>query len=81
MPAKRVVPGHGPASAAWPEAADAEMHYLNTLLIQTRSSIAQGQSMEEATENVGKDEKKHWLLYEQHHKRNVSKAYTQLEWE
>lgn len=81
MPAKRVIPGHGPASAGWPEAADAEMHYLKTLLKQTRSLIAQGQSMEEVIENVGKEEKTHWLLYEQHHKRNVSKAFTQLEWE
>ena len=81
LPAKRVIPGHGPVSAAWPQAADNETHYLKTLLQQTRSLIAKGLFMEDVIEQVGKEEKKHWLLYEQHHKRNVSKAFTELEWE
>ena len=78
---RRVIPGHGPASAAWPQAAEDEMRYLKMLLDQTRSAISQGLFMEETINTVGKEEKKRWLLYKQHHKRNVSKAFTQLEWE
>ena len=30
---------------------------------------------------VGKSEKTRWLLHEQNHKRNVTKAFSELEWE
>lgn len=79
--AKRVIPGHGPASALWPDSASDQMRYLNTLLEQTRLLIANGMFMEDVIEKVGTDEKQRWLLHEQHHKRNVSKAFTELEWE
>jgi len=37
--------------------------------------------MDEVIDSVGATEKKQWLLHEQHHRRNVSKAFTELEWE
>ena len=37
--------------------------------------------MEEVVDSVGKSEKTEWLLHEQNHGRNVTRAFTELEWE
>lgn len=79
--ARLVVPGHGPVSGKWPESNIHQQRYLNLLLQQTREMIAKGQFLEEAIESVANEEKQTWQLYEQHHKRNVTKAFLQLEWE
>jgi quinoprotein relay system zinc metallohydrolase 2 len=79
--AERVIPGHGPASANPSSALDAQQRYLEILLSQTRKKIADGLFMEDIVDTVGSQEKQLWLLYEQHHKRNVTKAFSQLEWE
>ncbi|MGH8248172.1 MAG: quinoprotein relay system zinc metallohydrolase 2 [Gammaproteobacteria bacterium] len=79
--AARVVPGHGPAHAAWPDAARATLEYLENLRTEVRDCIARGLSLEDALEVAGEKEKMRWLLQDQHHGRNVSKAYIELEWE
>lgn len=79
--ANHVIPGHGRVTLPWPEAAGAQDAYLEMLLNGTREEIARGTFMEDVIENVGKSGKKQWLLYEENHKRNVSKAFTELEWE
>ena len=81
LPAARIVPGHGPASAPWPAAAAPERKYLTTLLRETRESLAQGKFLEDVIETQGREDANAWLLFDQHHGRNVSKAYTELEWE
>ncbi len=75
------IPGHGTISNDWPETFAAEMGYLTMLLNDTRKAIAEDQFLEEVISFVGKDEKQAWLLHEQHHNRNVTKAFTELEWE
>lgn len=79
--AKRVVPGHGPISGKWPESNIDQKRYLSLLLQQTREMIAKGRFLEEAIESVANKEKQTWQLYEQHHKRNVTRAFLELEWE
>ena len=79
--ANHVIPGHGPITLPWPDAANAQDAYLNMLLKHTREEIANGAFMEDIIENVGKAEKTRWLLHEENHKRNVSRAFTELEWE
>jgi quinoprotein relay system zinc metallohydrolase 2 len=80
-PAERFIPGHGPVSPGSSSAlADLE-RYLQTLLSQTRKKIAEGLFMEDIVDSVGNSEKQFWLLHEQHHKRNVTKAFSELEWE
>ena len=79
--ANHVIPGHGTITLPWPEAASAQDGYLDMLLNETRSEISKGTFMEDVVENVGKDEKTRWLLHEQNHRRNVTKAFTELEWE
>ena len=79
--ANHVIPGHGTITLSWPEALSAQENYLDMLLIETRRQINQGAFMEEIVDTVGEEEKKDWLLYQQSHKRNVTKAFTELEWE
>ncbi|MEE8254411.1 MAG: quinoprotein relay system zinc metallohydrolase 2 [Nitrosomonadaceae bacterium] len=75
------IPGHGTSSNNWPETFAAEQAYLKVLLNDIRQAISKGQFLEDAVNFVGKDEKQEWLLHEQHHARNVTKAFTELEWE
>ena len=81
MPADRAIPGHGPVSAPWPQAATDEIRYLRTLRDQIRERLAQGQFMEQIVDQVGSKEKTRWQLYQHQHKRNVSRAFAELEWE
>lgn len=77
----RVIPGHGPVVAEWPAAAAATRRYLDTLLGQTRAAIAEGLSLGEALDRVGRGERDQWLLFDANHGRNVTRAYKELEWE
>lgn len=79
--AARAVPGHGPPHAAWPDAARANLEYLDNLRTEVRDCIARGLLLEDALEVAGQKEKLRWLLHEKHHRRNISKAFTELEWE
>jgi quinoprotein relay system zinc metallohydrolase 2 len=81
MPATRAVPGHGPASVAWPGAAGDLERYLNVLLTETRAAIADNNGIDQAVETVGRAERDRWALFDDYHGRNVTKAYKELEWE
>jgi len=76
--ADRVVAGHGRATA-WPEAIAPEQRYLQHLLADVRAAIAAGRSLSEAVESVGVTGD--WLLVDAFHRRNVTAAYAELEWE
>jgi quinoprotein relay system zinc metallohydrolase 2 len=80
-PARRVVPGHGPAQAEWPVAAFDTVRYLSSLRDQTREWLAAGGDLPGALNRVGHEEAPLWLLFERHHKRNVTAAVNELEWE
>jgi len=79
-PAKCVVPGHGPARALWPEASTDLVRYLTTLQMETRAWIDNGGDIQGAQENIGLGEADNWKLYQNHHKRNVISAFTEIEW-
>ncbi|WP_225772933.1 quinoprotein relay system zinc metallohydrolase 2 [Inquilinus sp. Marseille-Q2685] len=78
---RRVVPGHGPASAPWPDALDDEERYLRLILDETRAALAAGRSLDQAVATVGRSERGRWLLFDDYNDRNVATAYTELEWE
>jgi quinoprotein relay system zinc metallohydrolase 2 len=80
-PARQLIPGHGTVILNSSSAFADQERYLMTLLSQTRKKIEEGLFMEEIVDSVGAEEKLHWLLHEQHHKRNVTKAFSELEWE
>ena len=81
MEAERTIPGHGPPSAPWPKALDAQTRYLNALVTEIRALIAKGGTLEEALETVGSSERGRWRLFDEYHKRNVTRAFAELEWE
>ncbi len=80
VPAQRVIPGHGRADA-WPAALLREERYLKILFQDVRAALAAKTPIAEAVETVGCDDADHWLLVDQFHKRNVSAAYAELEWD
>ncbi len=80
-PAARVVPGHGPVSASWPGAAEAQRRYLTLLRDDIRKVIRGGGTMEQAIASVGQEERDRWQLFDDYHARNVTAAFHELEWE
>lgn len=78
---KLVVPGHGSIANSVTEALKNQQHYLTRLLDDTRKAIAEGQFISDAMETIDKENKSNWLLHEHQHPSNVSKAFTELEWE
>ncbi len=80
-PPVRVVPGHGPPALTWADAATPLHRYLSTVATDVRALIKQGKTLSEATETAGQSEKDAWVLFEEYHKRNVTAAFAELEWE
>ena len=81
VPAARVVPGHGPASVAWPQALDAQERYLRALLRDVRREVAAGSRIESAIGRVAAEERDRWVAFDANHPRNVTASFTELEWE
>jgi len=81
VPAKRAVPGHGPVVADWPSALEPEQRYLKMLQGEIRGAIKGGKTMEQAMESVGQSARNDWQLFGEFHKRNISTAFAELEWE
>jgi quinoprotein relay system zinc metallohydrolase 2 len=79
IPADNAIPGHGRAFA-WPQAIVPEERYLERLLADVRASIRAGRTLAEtlATVEGTPDE---WLLFDQFHRRNITAAYAELEWD
>jgi quinoprotein relay system zinc metallohydrolase 2 len=79
--AERVVPGHGPMVAPWPKALDDERAYLTRLTAGLRAAIRKGESVKDAAQNVGAEERGKWSLFDDYHARNVTAGFAELEWE
>ena len=75
------IPGHGPPSKDWPAVLDAETRYLDSLLRETRAALRAGATIRQAVDSVGRDAAATWRLSESYHRRNVTAAYAELEWE
>jgi len=76
-----VVPGHGPVSNDWPAVMDAQADYLNALLRDTRAAVRNRLTIQQAIDSIGVPPASHWLLTDRFHRRNVTAAYAELEWE
>jgi quinoprotein relay system zinc metallohydrolase 2 len=80
-PAQRVVPGHGPPSMAWPDAAKPIQHYIQVITDEIRVLLKEDRTLSDAVATVGLSEKGAWKLFDDYHARNVSAAFAELEWE
>ncbi|WP_415880326.1 quinoprotein relay system zinc metallohydrolase 2 [Methylomonas sp. TEB] len=76
-----VVPGHGHLVKDWPASLQPQKAYLNSLATEVRTMIKQGKTLEQAVNTVGLPAKKNWQLFEQFHRKNVTIAFAELEWE
>ncbi|HEU01075.1 MAG TPA: quinoprotein relay system zinc metallohydrolase 2 [Aurantimonas coralicida] len=81
LPASRVVPGHGPASAPWPAAVAAQTAYLEKLAAALRQAIADGMPLADAVETAGRSEAGKWQVFDAFNARNATAAFAELEWE
>jgi quinoprotein relay system zinc metallohydrolase 2 len=80
IPARRVVPGHGPV-AGWPAALDDERAYLQRLALDVRAAIKRGETIAAASQSVAESERTRWELFDEGNARNATAAYSELEWE
>jgi len=80
--AAMIIPGHGPAfngeqSKGWQNL----LHYLTTVREEIRAIINDLGTIEQAIATVGTQEAEKWKLFEEYHRRNVTAAFVELEWE
>jgi quinoprotein relay system zinc metallohydrolase 2 len=78
---KLVIPGHGPIVFDWPKAMKPEQDYLQLLLNEIRLAIKNGTHLENAVDSIGYSARGQWQLFDQYHKKNVTAAFAELEWE
>jgi quinoprotein relay system zinc metallohydrolase 2 len=76
-----VIPGHGQLVRDWPKGMQAHKDYLVRLAAELRDLIKKGKTLEFATENAGLWAQGQWQLFEQFHRKNVTIAFAELEWE
>ena len=80
-PVARAVPGHGPASVQWPQAAGAERGYLEALRADVQRSIEEGRPMGDAPALAATAQRGEWALFDEFNPRNAIAAYHELEWQ
>ena len=78
---RQFVPGHGRTGLPWPEALQPQREYLQLIVRETRAAIKARRTIEEAVDTVGLTEASKWVAFDRFHRRNVTAAYAELEWE
>ncbi|MDR4307834.1 quinoprotein relay system zinc metallohydrolase 2 [Chelatococcus sambhunathii] len=78
--AARVVPGHGPASANWPDAMAPQQKYFDRLRSDVEALLASGATLRQASEKAGLSEREAWALFDEFNARNAIEAYREAEW-
>ena len=75
------IPGHGAASADWPAVMTPQWNYLNSILIDTRAALRAKMTIQQAVDSIPAPAASTWRLTEAFHRRNLTTAYAELEWE
>ncbi|BAL27137.1 quinoprotein relay system zinc metallohydrolase 2 [Azoarcus sp. KH32C] len=81
LPASRVIPGHGRVTPPWPASLDAQSRYLGQVVTRVREAIAAGKTLGETVDAADPTDAEGWALAETYHRRNLTAAYAELEWE
>jgi quinoprotein relay system zinc metallohydrolase 2 len=80
LPAKRVVPGHGPVSE-WPAALADERRYLEILANDIKALVTKGATIKAAADTAAATERSKWRLFDDYNARNATAAFSEIEWE
>ena len=88
MDIKLIVPGHGKVLRK-DEALEPIINYFNRLIMQVRGFHNKNKSLQESINSVLQSEiidsekvnLEKWKLFTEYHYSNITKAYTELEWE
>jgi quinoprotein relay system zinc metallohydrolase 2 len=80
MKASIAIPGHGRAPH-WPDVLVPEREYLDHLARGVKAALAAHRTLAQAVADVGQDQRGTWALFDEFHRRNVTAAYAELEWE
>ncbi|ENO75806.1 hypothetical protein B447_18974 [Thauera sp. 27] len=76
-----VVPGHGHPTSEWARAFARQHEYLALVRDRTRQAIAEGRGIAETVEALAGTGIEGWLLADDFHRRNLTAAFAELEWE
>ena len=77
---KKIIPGHGPVLDT-NKAIEPMISYFDRIINEVRLFHKKNKSLKEAQEKIAKKNIEKWILFEEYHVSNVTKAYTELEWE
>ena len=86
LPVALAVPGHGAPDAQWPQGLRPQQAYLGHVLSATRAAIKAQRTIRQAVEQIGVQADGAagdggWQLTGFFHRRNLTAAYAELEWE
>jgi quinoprotein relay system zinc metallohydrolase 2 len=75
-----IIPGHGPLKKK-NEAIKPMINYFDRLIKEVRKFHKTGKTLRETQNRAAPKNKERWLLFDSYHSSNITKTYTELEWE
>ena len=75
------IPGHGAPARDWPGLLAPQQAYLETLQRDVRKALRERRSLAQTLQDAPVPGGGPWLLAEHFHRRNLTAAYAELEWE
>ena len=76
-----MVPGHGAPTRDWPAALATQRRYLEGVRDGIRRALADKRTIADAVEALADTGIDGWLLSADFHRRNLTAAYAEIEWE
>lgn len=81
MKVQRVVPGHGRPGDDIATLMAPQRRYLESMLHELRAAIAAGRTISETVDSIAPPKEDGWQLIDNFHRRNLTAAYAEIEWE
>ena len=77
---KLIIPGHG-ISKNKNEAIEPMLSYFKRIINEVREIHKKNKDVDFAQKNVSRNNLENWILFKEYHKRNITRSFTELEWE
>ena len=75
-----IIPGHGPLKKK-NKAIEPMVNYFDRLIKEVRKFHNTSKTLKDAQNHAAPNNKEKWLLFDSYHSSNVTKTFTELEWE